>query len=134
MNRRLKHPTAVVLLLAGTVLVQVFHVLVLAGLIPYQIVGGGRIKSRQDMYQLESIALGINFLLIFILLIKGSFIRKYLSVRQVNLLLNIFGFFFLLNTIGNLFSSSQVEQFVFAPLTLIFAGLIFWVLRSTRKG
>jgi hypothetical protein len=86
------------------------------------------------MYQLESIALGINFLLIFILLIKGSFIREYLSVRQVNLLLNIFGFFFLLNTIGNLFSSSRVEQFVFAPLTLIFAGLIFWILRSTRKG
>jgi hypothetical protein len=134
MNWRLKHPTPVVLLLAGIVLVQIFHVLVLVGLIPYQIVGGGRIKSRQDMYQLESIALGINFLLIFILLIKGSFVREYLSVRQVNLLLNIFGFFFLLNTIGNLFSSSQVEQFVFAPLALIFAGLIFWVLRSNRKG
>lgn len=133
MNWRLKHHTAIVLLLAGIVLVQFFHVLVLVGIIPFDDVGGGRIKSRQDMYQLESFALCANFLLIFILLIKGKFIPEYLSIRRVNWLLQIFGFFFLLNTVGNLVSSSSLEQFVFAPLTLVFTGLIYWVLRSNTN-
>jgi len=130
MNWRLKHHTAIVLLLAGIVLVQLFHVLVLLGIIPFDDVGGGRIKSKQQMYQLETITLIVNCLLFFILLIKGKFIREYLSSRHINLALKIFGFFFLLNVIGNLFSSSFLEQFVFAPLTLVFAGLIYWILRS----
>lgn len=133
MNWRLKHHTAIVLLLAGIVLVQSFHVLVLVGIIPFDDVGGGRIKSRQDMYLLESFALCANFLLIFILLIKGKFIPEYLSIRHVNWLLEIFGFFFMLNTGGNLVSSSSLEQFVFAPLTLFFSVLIYWVLRSNTN-
>lgn len=130
MNWRLKNHSTVVLLLAGTVLVQFFHIFVLVGIIPFDVVGGGRIKSRQQMYQLETIALSVNCLLIFVLLIKGKFIREYLSSRHINWLLKIFGFFFLLNAIGNLFSSSSWEQFVFAPLTLVFAGLIYRILRS----
>jgi len=133
MNWRLKHHTAIVLLLAGIVLVQFFHVLVLVGIIPFDDVGGGRIKSKQDMYLLESFALCANFLLIFILLIKGKLIPEYLSIRHVNWLLEIFGFFFILNTAGNLVSSSSLEQFVFAPLTLVFTVLIYWVLRSNTN-
>lgn len=133
MNWRLKDHTAIVLLLAGIVLVQFFHVLVLVGIIPFDVVGGGRIKSKQDMYLLECFALCANFLLIFILLIKGKFIPEYLSIRHVNWLLEIFGFFFMLNTAGNLVSSSSLEQFVFAPLTLVFTVLIYWVLRSNTN-
>jgi len=133
MNWRLKHHTAIVLLLAGIVLVQFFHVLVLVGIIPFDDVGGGRIKSKQDMYLLESFALCANFLLIFILLIKGKLIPEYLSIRHVNWLLEIFGFFFILNTAGNLVSSSSLKQFVFAPLTLVFTVLIYWVLRSNTN-
>jgi len=134
MNWVLKQRTAILLLLAGTFLVQIFHVLVLAGVIPFHVVGGGRIKSRQDMYVLECIALGANFLLIFILMIKGKFIPEYLSLRHVNWLLQIFTFFFLLNALGNVFSYSTWEQFVFGPLALIFASLIYWVLRSNSKS
>jgi len=86
------------------------------------------------MYVLECIALGANFLLIFILMIKGKFIPEYLSLRHVNWLLQIFTFFFLLNALGNVFSYSTWEQFVFGPLALIFASLIYWVLRSNTKS
>lgn len=132
MNWRLKHHTAIVLLLAGIVLVQFFHVLVLVGIIPFDDVGGGRIKSKQYMYLLESFALCANFLLIFILLIKGKFIPEYLSIRHVNWLLEIFGFFFMLNTVGNLFSTSSNEKVIFAPLALMFAILVYFILRRTK--
>lgn len=132
-NSILNQRTAVLLLLTATFLLQIFHVLVLAGVIPFHVVGGGRIKTRQDMYVLESIALGTNFLFIFILMIKGKFIPEYLSLRHVNWLLKIFAFFFLLNALGNLFSTSIYEKVIFVPRTLIFAALIFFILRHRQE-
>lgn len=132
MNWVLKQRTAILLLLAGIVLVQIFHLLVLVEFIPYHLVGGGRIRSRQDMHLLETIALGVNFLLIFLLMIKARFIREYLSPRHVKWLLQIFGYFFLMNAMGNLFSSSFYEKVIFTPLTIVFAILIYFILRRNQ--
>lgn len=115
-----KQRAAILILLTGAILLQLFHLLVLAGIIPYDWVGGGRLKTKQEMYILEGVSIVANGALIFILLIKGRYIRAYLSPRHVHWLLQIFCFFFMLNTLGNLFSASIYERVIFTPLTLVF--------------
>jgi hypothetical protein len=106
-------------------IVIVFHLLVLLQVIPYTIVGGGRIENKTQMFRAEFLALATNMLMLAIVAAKAGFLKWQLSFKAYRIIFWIMTLLFLLNTIGNLFSKSEIEKAIFTPLTLLLALLCF---------
>ena len=111
--------------------ITIFHMAILFKLIPYEITWGGRLKSDAEMYVFESISLAINFFLVFVLLIKGEYVKQILPLKMVNIVLWAFLVLFILNTIGNLVAKTNFEKY-FAIITLSFSILI-WITLKKQK-
>lgn len=112
-------------LLTILALVVVFHGLVLVGLIPYEIVWGGRLKSQAQMVRFETISLTLNLLMLVAVAVKAGFLRLRLPRLLLQTMLWLMVALFLVNTIGNLLSANAFERAVFTPLTLILALFSF---------
>ena len=103
-------------LLAAVIL---FHVLVLVQVIPYTIVWAGKINTVEEMVTMETVSIAINVILILVLSLKGNYIKSKISPGILNAIIWLFVFVFALNTIGNLFSKSSLELYLFTTLTFI---------------
>ncbi|WP_026464633.1 hypothetical protein [Adhaeribacter aquaticus] len=123
--------TAIKILLWLFTAVTIFHFCILIKIIPYEITWGGRLKNDAEMYVFESLSLTINILLIFTLLIKGNYIKRIFSIRLVNIILWAFLVLFGLNTIGNLFATTNFEK-LFAVLTLA-ASVLIWITLKAKE-
>jgi hypothetical protein len=100
-------------------LVVVFHFLVLLGIIPFEIVWGGRLKDRSQMPVFETVSILLNLVMLTIVGIKAGLLKVNVNRMIINIALWLMFGLFLLNTIGNLFSNNEFEKMVFTPLTLI---------------
>src|SRR5918993_5927995 len=116
---------AVKLMLWLIIIVIIFHLSIILKFIPYEITWGGRLKSDSEMYVFETISIVINLFLIWILSIKGNYIRPAIPIKVVNLILWIFLVIFGFNTIGNVFAKTNFEK-SFAIITLI-ASVLIWI-------
>ena len=105
--------------------VFVFHILVLIGVVPYNIVWGGRLENISQMYVFEIISLTINSVIMFIVCMKAGYIKTYINLKLINVTLWFLVAIFLLNTIGNIVSLSALESMIFTPLTFISALLFY---------
>jgi len=105
--------------------VAVFHLFVLAGVVPYSIVWGGLLESANQMYIFETISLMLNLAIIVVVGTKGGFIKPYLPNKMVTFSLWVLTALFALNTVGNLFAESKLEMILFTPLTLI-SSILFY--------
>lgn len=119
MIRKIPFETARKALITIFILVVVFHVLVLAGMVPKDIVWGGKFKNAEELMRFEVVSILINLLLLGLVFsypktIKGSTLRKIARI-----LLWVFAGLFFLNTIGNLFAENITETLIFTPLTFI---------------
>lgn len=125
---------AIKIMLGLLTIVISLHLLIMIKIIPYKVAWGGRLQNDEQMYVFETISIIINLLLIFILLMKGRYIQFYIKEKIQNIMLWIFLILFILNTVGNLFAQTNIEK-LFAILTLVFAFLIWGVLRpNVIKG
>lgn len=114
-------------------LVVVFHCFVIAGVVPRSIVWGGNISSDEQFYQLETVSITLNLLMILVVLCRTPLLSARVNQKIVRVLLWLMAALFLLNTIGNLFSKNDIERIVFTPLTLLLAFLSI-VLARNRKA
>lgn len=113
-------------------LVILFHLLILFKIIPYDITWGGRIKNDTEMYVFEAISILLNVCLIWVLFMKGNFVKYRFSGTALNIILWIFFAVFLLNTIGNFFAKTFFEK-QFALLTGIIAFLLWKILKRKNN-
>jgi hypothetical protein len=102
-------------------LIVVFHFLVLLGIIPFEIVWGGRLKDHSQMLVYETVSITLNLVMLTIVGIKADVLKLNVNRMILNVALWFMFGLFLLNTIGNLFSINEFEKMVFTPLTLILA-------------
>lgn len=100
-------------------LVILFHGLVLIGVVPFQIVWGGRLKDASQMLVFETVSIGINVLMLTVVGVHAGFIKVKLNPMIIRGALWIMGVIFLLNTLGNLFAVDPLERLIFTPLTLL---------------
>ena len=117
------------LLIAISVAAMFFHFLIVIKVIPYAITWGGRLKTDSEMYVFESVSIGINLFFVFLVLQRVGMVRSLLGEKTVTILLWIFFGLFALNTLGNLFASTQLERW-FTLLTLASAFLIWKINRG----
>ncbi len=109
-------------------IITVFHGCILLKIIPYDITWGGRLQNDQEMYVFETASIAINLFLIWILLMKGDFVKFKFPIKVIHAILWIFVVVFTLNTVGNIFAKTLFEK-AFTLLTLGSALAIGFVLR-----
>ena len=112
--------------------VIIFHLSVITQIIPYKIVWAGKLNSAKEMYAFEITSITINLFFVVILLIIAHYIKHTIHERLLNLILWMFLVLFVFNTIGNLMAETAFERFVFTPMTLLAAVLIWVVVRRRR--
>lgn len=121
---------------AGTVLVivfaalMVFHFLILTSAIPYGSVWGGRLKSHSEMVTFESVSLVVNGLMLGIAAVKAGYLKMGVHPTLIRVSFWVMAVLFLLNTLGNLLSTSPFEKIVFTPVTLLLSLISFRLARS----
>ena len=120
----ISRPLAIKILIGISSLAILFQMSVLVGLVPYDVVWGGRLKSLEEMYIFETVAITINLLLILVLLSKGRFFLNGLPEKYLNPILWFFSGLLALNTVGNLFAKTLTETLVFTPITFVMAWLL----------
>ena len=118
-------------LLGSLFVVILFHICVMSGIVPYDIVWGGRLTNENEMYVFETISILINVFLSWILLMKVDFVKFKFSDKVVKTILWTFFGLFILNTIGNVFAETTFEM-LFALLTGIFAVLIWNIVKQKK--
>lgn len=98
----------------------VFHILILTGVIPYEITWGGRLKTHEDMVRFETISVLINITVILIVAAHVRWLPFYIDKRTTRVALWLMAVMFLLNTVGNIIAATPLEK-TFGLLTLALA-------------
>ena len=112
------------ILLILFILLAVFHILVLLGLIPSDIVWGGQVAdSSMNRVLLEIMALLVTLVFILVVAAKIGYVRFVRFPKVITVGLWIIFIYMLLNTLGNLASPVSAEKWIFMPLTFIIAIL-----------
>lgn len=127
----LKGKKSINLLIGLISIVTIFHLLIVLKVIPYKIAWGGRLQNDREMYLFEAVSILINLFFGLIVLMKGHIIKFRFTEKVLNVILWVFFFLFLLNTVGNLFAETVFEK-SFSLITAVFAGLIYKVIRLKR--
>lgn len=104
-------------------LIIIFHFLVLLGIIPFEIVWGGRLTDSAQMFQFEIVSITLNLVMLVIVAIRSGHLNVDVNKKMITVGLWIMAGLFLLNTIGNLLSSNALEKILFTPLTILLAIL-----------
>lgn len=101
------------------------HILILFQVIPYHFVWGGRLNSLTELYIFESISITVQLLFLFVIAVKAGHIFKGQFNRVVNIGVWAMFVLMILNTIGNLASSSFMETIIMTPITASLALFLF---------
>ena len=98
----------------------VFHVLVILGVTPQNIVWGGRLTTKQELVQHELLSIVLMSVCILITLWKANYLPlKIRIIPTIGMWLLVP--LFLFNTVGNIFAVTLFEKLVFTPMTIILA-------------
>lgn len=122
--------TALKTMLTILLILLILHFLIILELIPYDKVWGGKLKSVEEMRTFESISILITIFMMSVLILKYKLKRSNKKNRLFDTIIWGFVVFFSLNTIGNLFSESNLELILGTLITLISATLCFIIVRK----
>ena len=119
MRKLISERLAINAMLVLLTLIVLFHVLVLTGIIPFTIIGGGRITTRAEMVRLEVPALLINLVMLLVVAARAGLVKWRINPTLFRVVFWVLFAVFLLNTLGNLLSTNTLEKLVFTPLTVL---------------
>lgn len=131
MKNYLPERLAIYGLLISLSLIIGFHVLVVTGIIPFQIVWGGRLESHSQMLSFEGISIFLNLIMIAVVALHANFLNWRVNRVIIRIGLWVMFGLFLINTIGNLFSVNELEKLIFTPITLLLS--LFSLRLATAK-
>ena len=100
-------------------LVMIFHAFVLMGIIPFEIVWGGRLKSKEEMIPFEITSIALNAVMLTIVVIHAGLLKVKFNPIVLRVAFWFMFALFFMNTIGNLISNNEFEKMIFTPLTLL---------------
>lgn len=120
--RRIPFRTAAHTLLALFAAAIIFQLTVMAGLIPTEMVWGGRLKNAEERMVGALLSLSVLVLAALLVLVRiGRIGRSMPAVGKWGLW--VICALFVLNTVGNLFAFDLRETLIFTPVTLVAAVL-----------
>lgn len=109
----------------------IFHLLILTGLLPREIVRGGRVAGdRPGVVAPEALGLGLTLLFGWLAAASGGLVDRPAPGRGLRIAIAAMTLWFGLNLLGNLSAHSAIETRVFAPASLALALLAARLLRK----
>ena len=118
MKKWIPFKLALSIFLGFATLAMLFHLLVLLGIVPADIVWGGRLQSRIELIQMESISLLLLAFMAVIVSMKARWILpKFYKIADY--LVWLIPLLFFLNTLGNTQALNVTERIIFTPITFI---------------
>ena len=96
-----------------------FHFLVIAGVVPYTMVWGGRLANSTEMIRFELISITSLLLMLFVVAIHTGFLKVRLQPIVLKIAFWVMAGLFLLNTLGNMQSLNETERLIFTPVTFL---------------
>ncbi|MGS2780535.1 hypothetical protein ACVBAX_25100 [Robertmurraya sp. GLU-23] len=117
--------------LASTSIITIYtlalfmHILILFQVIPYHFIWGGRLNNSTDMYIFETISISLQILFLFVIGVKAGYFFKGQFNRMINMGIWVMFVLMILNTLGNLASTSFFETIIMTPITAFLAILLF---------
>ncbi len=118
--------------LAGNILLGIygllilFHLLVLARVVPSGVVWGGQLgESPTNLVTQETIAVVVTAFFMVIVASKLDYIKAGKFSKVIQVLLWVIFVYSLLNIVGNIASSSSAEKWIFIPISIVVAFLVF---------
>ncbi len=133
MKKRYSEKIQISIFLFLLIVIIVFHSFVLLGIIPFDIVWGGKLKNQSEMISLERISLFITILMLMVGLLRAKIITIGNHPIKISVMLYTMSILFGLNSIGNLLADTNFEKFVFTPITLLLS-LLSWQLARTKTA
>ena len=110
------------LLLTLLGLLFVFHLLIIAGIVPYGIVWAGKIQNRQQMLRMETVSLIVLTLAVFLVLMRVGYLQWVENPLVLQGGMWLLFAFFTLNTLGNMTAKNPFEKYGFGSLTILLAA------------
>ena len=118
MKKWIPFKLALSVFLGFATLAMLFHLLVLLGIVPADIVWGGRLQSRIEIIQMESISLLLLAFMAVIVSMKARWILpKFYKIADY--LVWLIPLLFFLNTLGNTQALNVTERIIFTPITFL---------------
>ncbi|MCB0699180.1 MAG: hypothetical protein H6551_09835 [Chitinophagales bacterium] len=102
-----------------------YHLLIIAQVVPFDAIWGGRLTNEEEMYRFEMVSIILNIVILMVIAIKGGYIRRIKPNRTIRVLLWLLVVLYIFNTIGNILSTNILEAAIFTPITLI-SALLCW--------
>lgn len=106
-------------------LVMIFHLLALIGIIPADILWGGRMKTTSERIVFESISLCLNAVMLITVCHKANWWNWKLNQKLIQVILWVMVVLFIANTLGNMMAINSLETLIFTPITFVLALLSF---------
>jgi hypothetical protein len=122
-KRLISEKAAATALLALFSALVVFHVVALLGVIPRDMLWGGRIKSAEDFYVFEAVSLTLNAAMLFVTAVRAKVLKIAMNTRFLQLVFGLMFVLFAANTLGNIVAVNMWERIIFTPVTLILSLL-----------
>lgn len=119
MKRLISERLAAIAMLCILSLVVLFHLLVVAGVVPTGIVWGGRMQTREELLKFEVVSITLNLIMLAVVAIRAGLFLPRINGSGIRIALWLMAVLFLFNTIGNLMAKDVIETLAFTPLTLI---------------
>ena len=104
----------------------VFHLLVVAGTVPMNMVWGGRISNRDELLIMEAQSITLLFVISILISLAAGWWGNNKDWKGYRYILWVLSGIFVLNTVGNLFSLTTLETYIFTPITAVAAVLFGW--------
>ncbi len=105
-----------------------FHLVVLTGIIPFDMVWGGQLQSQQQVIVFESTSILFTSFIIFVVAMRAGWVKKIFARKLITISLFASTILFALSTLGNLLSLNSLEAIIFAPLSAILVILFIRII------
>jgi hypothetical protein len=113
-------------------LIIVFHLLAILGVIPFDMLWGGRLESASQMIVFETVSIVINLMMLAVVALHAGYLKWKAPPLAIRIALWIMVVLFALNTIGNLNSLNEMEKLIFTPTTFLLSLLCLRLAVSKR--
>jgi hypothetical protein len=130
MKTTLPRSSAARLLLLLFGLLALFHLGIISGLLPDELVWAGQYAGSPRLIRMELLALGFLLLAALIVSLKAGFLRWPVPMPMTRFALWLLFALFVLNTLGNATAPHPIERYGFGALTAAMALLTFCLARE----
>ncbi|WP_167955566.1 hypothetical protein [Anaerosporobacter faecicola] len=125
--------TCGIIAIIADLLITLIEVFVIAKVIPYTVIGGGRLSSYEKAVPLAGFSIVVQVILAFAIAISSGIIEHVRCKKVTDWVLRIFTIYFSINIIMNLMGKTWFEKLVGSTVCVIQIICFIRILRKSNR-